>query len=420
MGLFDGLLNGLGWIWDQTAGRATSAVWDQIVSGLVSWVVSSMTWFVAALLQFFERSSTPTLANGWFAGGPIGANGHSPYSVVAGLALSVLVLCVLISVVHGLVTGEGPAMLGRLARDVPLSVLGIVTTIAVVQVLLGTADELATRILVGTQAGAHATTVLHALGEFQASSGQPTFVVFVLGLVAVLAAFVLWVELLVRTSLLYVLLALSPFAYAAFVWPSARRILHRLAELIVALVFSKVVIAVALAVAASALATSETGGLATGDAKIGTLLVGAIMFLLAAFSPFLLLRLFPVVEAAVVAHGISRAPARATQRAMFTALTVSRLAGTSSAGSASPATARGAPALKASTPGPGPIGPTKREAGLRSPRPSPRASTPASRRESPRVASVRPEPAARAADVVTNADADTRAVPPGPTEPAGP
>ncbi|HEY5164565.1 MAG TPA: hypothetical protein VIJ44_01310, partial [Acidimicrobiia bacterium] len=327
MGLFDGLLNGLGWIWDQTAGRATSAVWDQIVNGLVSWVVNSITWFVSALLQFFERSSTPTLASNWFAGGPIGTNAHSPYGVVASLALSVLVLCVLISVVHGLLTGEGPAMIGRIARDVPLSVLGIVATIGVAQVLLGAADELAARILVGTQAGAHATAVLHAVGQVQASSGQPTFVVFLLGLVAVLGAFVLWVELLVRASLLYVLLALSPFAYAAFVWPSARRILHRLVELIVALVFSKVVIAVTLAVAASALASSNAGGLATGEAKIGTLLVGTIMFLLAAFSPFLLLRLFPVVEAAVVAHGISRAPARATQRAMFTALTVTRLAG---------------------------------------------------------------------------------------------
>jgi type IV secretion system protein TrbL len=346
MGIFDGLLNGLGWIWDQTAGRATSAVWDQIVSGLVSWVVNSITWFVAALLQFFDRSSTPALASNWFAGGPIGGNAHSPYSVVASLALSVLVLCVLLSVVHGLLTGEGPAMIGRIARDVPLAVLGIVATIGVVQVLLGTADELATRILAGTEAGAHATTVLRALGRFQASSGQPTFVVFLLGLVAVLGAFVLWVELLVRASLLYVLLALSPFAYAAFVWPSARRILHRLAELIVALVFSKVVIAVALAVAASALASPNTGGAATGDAKIGTLLIGTIMFLLAAFSPFLLLRLFPVVEAAVVAHGISRAPARATQRAMLTALTVTRLAGTGSSGSSSGASAartRGAP-----------------------------------------------------------------------------
>lgn len=335
MGLFDGILNGLGWIWDQSAGRAATAVWDQIVHGLVDWVVSSIAWFAGALLQFFERSSTPTLASNWFSGGPIGANAHSPYGVVATLALSVLLLCVLLSVVHGLLTGEGPAMIGRIARDVPLSILGIVATIGVVQVLLGAGDELAARILDGTQAGTHATFVLRSLGQFQAGSGQPTFVVFLLGFVTVVGAFLLWVELLVRAALLYVLLALSPLAYAALVWPAARRVLHRLAELTVALVFSKVVIAITLAVAASALASPNTGGVPDGEGKIGTLLVGTIMFLLAAFSPFLVLRLFPVVESAVVAHGISRAPARTTQRAMLTALTVTRLAGAS--GGSSPA-----------------------------------------------------------------------------------
>ena len=161
---------------------------------------------------------------------------------------------------------------------------------------------------------------------------------FLLGLVAVLGAFLLWVELLVRASLLYVLLALSPLAYAAFVWPTARRVLHRLAELVVALVLSKVVIAITLAVASSALASSPSSATIPGDeAKLGTLLVGTIMFLLASFAPFLILRLFPLVEAAAVARGISHAPVRATQTAMLTTLTVTRLAGAAGATTTRPA-----------------------------------------------------------------------------------
>jgi hypothetical protein len=329
VGLLDGILSGLGWIWDQTAGRATTAVWDQIVQGLVSWVVNSLSWFVSAVLTFFERSSTPNLASSWFAGGPIGSGAHSPYGVVAGLALTLMLLCVLLSVVHALLIGEGAALLGRLARDLPLAIFGIVATIGVVQVLLGAADELSQQILRGTDAGAHATDVLRTIGQSTTFAAQPSFVVFLLGLVAVLGAFLLWVELLVRASLLYVLLALSPLGYAACVWPSARRILHRLAELVVALILSKVVIAITLAVAASALAASPAGGgtVPGNEAQLGTLLTGTIVFLLAAFAPFLLLRLFPAVEAATVARGISRAPARATQTALLSALTVTRLAG---------------------------------------------------------------------------------------------
>jgi len=350
MGLLDGILSGLGWIWDETVGRATTAAWDQIVQGLVGWVVNSLGWFVNAVLTFFDRSSTPNLASAWFAGGPIGRGAHSPYGVVAGLALTLLLLCVLLSVVHGLLIGEGPALLARLLRDIPLAILGIVATIGVVQVLLGAADELSQQILRGTDAGAHATDVLRTIGQASAFTGQPSFVVFLLGLVAVLGAFLLWVELLVRASLLYVLLALSPLAYAAFVWPSARRILHRLAELVVALVVSKVVIAITLAVAASALAARPSTGAAVPNTEVqlGTLLTGTIMFLLAAFAPFLILRLFPAVEAATVARGISRAPVRTTQTALLTTLTVSRLAGAAPA--AAPSTPRATPTPIATAP----------------------------------------------------------------------
>jgi large-conductance mechanosensitive channel len=359
MGLLNGILTGLGWIWSQTASHAANTLWNQIVGGLVSWVLDSIAWFVDAVLAFFQRTSTPDLASGWFAGAPAGAGAHSPYGVVVSLALSLLLLCVLLSVLHGLVLGEGPAMAARLARDVPLAVLGMVATIGVVQVLLGAADQLSAQILSSTDAGAHATDVLRTLSTATAFNGQPTFVVFLLGLVAVLGAFLLWVELLVRASLLYVLIALSPLAYAAFVWPTARRVLHRLAELVVALVLSKVVIAITLAVAASALASSPSTTTIPGDeAKLGTLLVGTIMFLLAAFAPFLILRLFPLVEAATVARGVSRAPARATQTALLTTLTVTRLAGVAggqsagSGGARAAATVSGSPrALTAPPPG---------------------------------------------------------------------
>lgn len=330
MGIFDGILDGLGWIWDNTIGAVGDALWDQIVGGLVGWVVDAIAWFVKAVLRFFERSSTPDLTSNWFSGeGRIGAHAHSPYGVIAWLALSILLLCVLISLVQGLLAGEGPAMAGRIARDVPLAILGIVATIGVTQVLLGASDELSHLVLDNTQAGANAKALLTGLSEADAFSAQASFVVFLLGLVAVVGAFALWVEMLIRASLLYLLLALSPLAYAAFVWPSARRVLRRLAELIVAIVLSKLVVAIALAVAASALTRGPTasGGVPTGEQKLGTLLVGVVMFCLAAFAPFLILKLIPVVEGAVLAQGISRAPWRTAQSTASTSFYVARLAG---------------------------------------------------------------------------------------------
>ena len=94
------------------------------------------------------------------------------------------------------------------------------------------------------------------------------------------------------------------------------------------------------------------------EAQLGTLLTGTIVFLLAAFAPFLLLRLFPAVEAATVARGISRAPARATQTALLSALTVTRLAGVAQA--ATPAANRSAVTPIAAGAGPGRDGARRR------------------------------------------------------------
>lgn len=351
MGILDGLLDGLGWIWDNTVGAATEAVWDQVVGGLVSWVVDAIAWFVQAILRFFERSSTPDLASNWFAGGgKIGPRAESPYGVVAWLALSILLACVLVSIVHGLLAGEGPSMAARLARDVPLAILGIVATIGVAQVLLGATDELAHLVLDNTNAGRNAKQVMQQLGEIGAFENQATFVVFLLGLVGVVAAVVLWVELLIRASLIYLLIAISPLAYACVVWPAARRVAKRLAELVLALMFAKVVIAVALAVAASALSRGPTG--VGGAEKIGTLLIGVVMFCLACFAPFVLLKLLPVVEAAVVAQGISRGPARAAQSAAMTSFYMGVLAGAAGGGGSHAALAAGtgaAPGASAAT-----------------------------------------------------------------------
>ena len=337
MGLFDDILGGLGWIWDNTAGAAADALWDQIVGGLVDWVINAIAWFVKALLKFFERSSTPSLTSNWFSGdGRIGPHATSPYGVIAWLSLSILLACVLLGLVQGLLAGEGAAMAGRIARDVPLAILGIVATIGVTQVLLGATDELSHAVLDGTQAGANAKALLEQLAKPSAFSAQASFVVFLLGLVAVVGAFLLWIELLIRASLIYLLMALAPLAYAAFAWQAARRVLRRLAELVVALVFSKLVVAIALAVAASALTKgpSANGGVPTGEAKVGTLLVGVIMFCLASFAPFLLLKLLPAVEAAAIAQGISRSPVRTGQSAAQTSFYMARLAGSGGASAA--------------------------------------------------------------------------------------
>jgi len=167
------------------------------------------------------------------------------------------------------------------------------------------------------------------LGGFTVAAGAANagFAVVVLGLVAVVAALALWVELLVRSGLVYLLVAISPLGFAAAVWPAARGLLRRSVELLVAVVVSKLVIVIALAVGVAAMAgvgsvASGSGPAEAAGGAVGALLAGAVVLGLAAFSPFLVVKLVPAAEAALVAQGTSRGPLRTAQTALSSASSV--------------------------------------------------------------------------------------------------
>jgi hypothetical protein len=101
----------------------------------------------------------------------------------------------------------------------------------------------------------------------------------------------------------------------------------------VSLIVSKFIVALALGLGAAAL-----GGGGPKDGDFGTqagltvqgVIVGVTLMSLAAFAPFVVLKLIPVLEAALIAQGISRGPLRAAQTGMqgaYYARGLQRLAG---------------------------------------------------------------------------------------------
>jgi hypothetical protein len=334
-----------GWVWNHTIGSvaqgAAGFVWDQVVSGVVTWIVDAVAWFVGQVLSLLENTTKVNLSAGWFSG----ANG--PYRTVVGVAAVLLLGFLFLGLIQGLLAGDPMAMLVRMCRDLPLAVFAMVATIAVGDKLLELSDELSQAVLRG--GGSEAKQVLTVISTAGSFSGQTSFVIALLGLLCIIAALFVWIELVVRAALIYLLVALSPLVFAAMVWPVARGMVRKLSELVLALIFSKVVIAIAFSVGAAALAGVGNAGHASAgstsdiSASAGTLFSGLVIFGLAAFAPFVVLKLFPAAEAAVLAQGISRGPARTGQQAASSAFYLERLAGghaNGSKGSASAARAQ--------------------------------------------------------------------------------
>ena len=125
------------------------------------------------------------------------------------------------------------------------------------------------------------------------------------------------------------------------VWPATRGLVRRTIELLLAVIISKLVICIALSVGVAALAGAGAAGSSSAAAStaagssMGTLFVGAAVLVMAAFAPFMVLKLIPWAESAVVAQGMSHSPVRAANSTMGTAYyanSLTRLGGGGSAG----------------------------------------------------------------------------------------
>jgi hypothetical protein len=328
-------------------GGATGFAFEGIASGIAGWVLGAVADLIGGVVGFLGSTARPSLDAVWFSGP------GSPFAVVRGIAFSLLLGFVLLAVIQGLLAGEPAAGAGRVARDVFLAVLGMAATVTVTVKLLDLTDALSHAVLGGAEDQA-----LRFLSGFGSAAGAATggFGMVLVGLIVAVAALLVWIELIVRAALVYLLVALTPLAFAAMTWPAARGVLRRTVELLLAVIASKFVICVAIAVGAAALGGAGAAGPVAGVAasaaaagppigvSLGALLAGAAILALAAFSPFVVLKVMPLAEAAVMAQGISRSPLRGAQAGMSTqyyASSMRRLSGRGPTGGGGPGSLNG-------------------------------------------------------------------------------
>jgi hypothetical protein len=151
-------------------------------------------------------------------------------------------------------------------------------------------------------------------------------------LLAAIAAFMLWIELAVRSALILVATAFLPLGLAGLLWPRTASWLRRLGEIVVAVAISKLVIVVVLILGAAAL-TESTVSLSTPGADIDAMVNGVAFLGLATFGLPMALRVVPLAAEAAMHAGRGhsfvqsavRAPSRLAMNANSTATLLQRV-----------------------------------------------------------------------------------------------
>ena len=313
---------------------------DAVFDAAGRWVADGASWLLDTVGAVLSSTTAVPIGTAWFGA-------HE--SVMAALAAAVILPMACCSVIQAVLHQNLSSLARSLLLHLPLALL--LTGVAVELVHLGLAltDELSAKVMAA--GGTDTRNLLKPLSDALVAGGGPgpavpSFVLFVAGLLTAVAALGLWLELVVRAAAVTAATLFLPLAMAALVWPAVAHWCRRLADTLVALILSKLVVAAVLSLAAGALA----GGLGVGPGPgggIASVVTGVALLIVATTAPFTLLRLVPAVEAGAVAHLEStrhrlRQAGQAPARTANLAMDVAAAAGTGGASELASVAAGGA------------------------------------------------------------------------------
>jgi hypothetical protein len=267
----------------QVAGSAVGAAGDAVMGGIVSWAASGASWLVTEIGREIDRSTRPAIGSSWFG---------REYAAVRELAIALSLLFVLAAIGHAVLRQDMRMLAHSVGVALPLSLLLAFAAVTFVELALALTDWMTARALDGF--GRDAEHAFEQLGRRLApvaltGNPLPGLVLFLSAGLMALLALVIWIELVLREATIYVAVTFLPIAFVAMVWRPTAHWARRLTGWLAALILSKLTIAVSFAIAGSALghAPEQAGG------GLTVLLAGCAVLLVAALTPWVLLRMLP-------------------------------------------------------------------------------------------------------------------------------
>lgn len=277
-------------------------------------VAKAAAWLLEGVGGLIATTTRPALDSTWF---------RQRYGVMVSLALIALLAVLVVSVIHAIVRQDAGVLVRVLLVQLPLAAVLTGAAAGIVQWGIWLVDELCRAVTANT---GHDVDHLLAdmsgsLGLMSAGIGAPAFVTLVVSLLVVAGAFLLWIEMVLRSAAVDATTLFLPLALVTMTWPAASRIARRLSETIAALVLSKLVVVGVLSLGVGAIVSSGPASV-----RLPAVLTGMALLLLAAAAPYALLRLVPLADFGAVAHleGLAR---RATVRTAVTAWSARSLVG---------------------------------------------------------------------------------------------
>ncbi len=281
------------------ASGVASATGALVMGGVTEWVTDAAVWVTGKVGDLVQQTTSPDLTANWFEG---------EYGTMLAVAGALALLMLMLAVIQSLIRQDMSMLVRSAFGYLPMAFILAAVAVAGAGLLIRVTDDISATVVSGLGAG-QASNLLQSVGDAYKSaldqnSGIPLFGVFLGAIILAIGAFVLWLEMIIRDAAIYICVFFLPLTFVAMIWPATGRWARRLVELLIAIILAKFVIVSILTLATAAIANTD---IATGDGNtFERMIAGAALLVLAAWSPFALLRLIPMMEVAAASVGSQR------------------------------------------------------------------------------------------------------------------
>ena len=306
-------LPGPGLVCDAVGGVASEvagAAGDFVMRGVTVWVTNAAVWVTGKVGDLIDATASPDVQAAWFVG---------QYRAMAAVAAVLALPLLLLAIIQALVRQDAWILIRSAFGYLPLAFILTGAAIVGADLLISITDDLSAMVTRGL--GDRSDNVLESVGdaysraiEDDSEGAIPLFGIFLGAIILAIGAFVLWLEMIIRDAAIYIGLFFVPLTFIGMIWPATSRYARRLVEFLIAVILAKFVIVAIIGLASAAI--TNAGSTADGGEVFERMIAGAALLVLAAWSPFALLRLIPMMELAAASVVTQRASmSSATQSA---------------------------------------------------------------------------------------------------------
>ena len=263
-------------------GISAKSLVDTFLTAIAQWIDAGAASLVTDVGKALNETTSVSFGSAF-----LGLYG-SMQTIGWALALPFLIA----ATIQAIIRQDAASLVRTVLVRAPLALLGSSVAIWLVEEALAITDAFSSALLTAQDRSAQFTTDLVSLlvGPSSPLSGS---IGVTCALATAVAAFMLWIELVVRSSAVLCASLFVPLALAGVIWPVTSHWIRRLAETLAALILAKVAMCAVLVLGVTSV---------EHPSGVSGVIEGIAILLLSSLAPYALLRMLPFIEQGAASH----------------------------------------------------------------------------------------------------------------------